>query len=142
MKLIIILKIIYIIFSFSLVLLSLSSILNHLLIVFAQCYPLLFLSFNNFFCCTLPFQSLSIFYVLTTFLIFLEDKKTDMLFVNNFNVIWDSIIATIRISHSYRLCFYSPFRVFFFSFPISSLSLAFMIALKETTFVVEWSLSL
>ena len=51
-------KIINIIFSFSLVLLSLSSIYNHLLIVFSQCYPLLFLSYNNILCCILPFQSL------------------------------------------------------------------------------------
>ena len=59
-------KIIYIIFSFSLVLLSPSSVQNNLLIVFAQCYPLLFLSYNNFYCCILPFQSLSIFHVLRT----------------------------------------------------------------------------
>ena len=85
MNLLIFYKIIYIIFDFSLVLLTLSSLLNRLLIVYAQCYPLLLLSSKNFFCCILPFQPYP-FSVLKTFVILLGDEN-NMLFDNYFNVI-------------------------------------------------------
>ena len=64
-----------------------------------------------------------------TFVILFEDEN-DMFFVNNFNVIWDSNIIVIRISHRYCLAICLLFRMFFLFFlSLSSLSLAFIIAL-------------